>query len=195
MSSTIVSVPVRVIEKPEPVKPEPGLVFIRMSTCPIVVAAGKVSAVPSGIKYVLVVAVNVVLIAAGKILLPGNVMSALPLNDTPLMVRAVANMVALPAVKLAAVPEMFVPTNALGVPKEGVTKVGELEKTTLPVPVIFVAEVKAETIWFPDVALLAMLNTNEPADEVTSPPVYAGIALLGTVVTGLVGANGVAPVI
>ncbi len=112
------------------------------------------------------------------------------------MVRAVASVVALPAVKLAAVPLIFVPTNALGVPKAGVTNVGELAKTTLPAPVVpELAEPKAAAIWLPDVALLAILNTNEPADDVMSPPVYAGIALLGTVVTGVVGANGVEPVI
>ena len=32
-------------------------------------------------------------------------------------------------------PVILVPTNALGVPKAGVTKVGELDKTTEPEPV------------------------------------------------------------
>ena len=40
-----------------------------------------------------------------------------------------------PAVNPAAVPVMFVPTNVDGVPKLGVTRVGELEKTKFPVPV------------------------------------------------------------
>ena len=44
-------------------------------------------------------------------------------------------LVAVPAVKLAAVPEILVPVNALGVPKLGVTKVGELAITADPVPV------------------------------------------------------------
>ena len=46
-----------------------------------------------------------------------------------------------PIFKPAAVPVMFVPTNAEGVPKAGVTKVGEFDKTTLPVPVEVVTPV------------------------------------------------------
>jgi hypothetical protein len=47
-----------------------------------------------------------------------------------------------PAVKLAAVPLAFVSTTAEGVPKSGVTKVGEVEKTKLvfAVPVVPVAD-------------------------------------------------------
>jgi hypothetical protein len=40
-----------------------------------------------------------------------------------------------PIFKPAAVPVMFVPTNAEGVPKAGVTNEGEFDKTTFPVPV------------------------------------------------------------
>jgi hypothetical protein len=40
-----------------------------------------------------------------------------------------------PAVRPEAVPVMFVPTNALGVPRAGVTKIGEVLRTTEPVPV------------------------------------------------------------
>jgi hypothetical protein len=47
-----------------------------------------------------------------------------------------ALVVTLPAVKPAAVPVMFVPTRADGVPKAGVTSVGEVDITTLPVPVM-----------------------------------------------------------
>ena len=43
--------------------------------------------------------------------------------------------VAVPAVKLAAVPVMFVPTKALGVPRAGVTSVGLVARTTEPEPV------------------------------------------------------------
>ena len=42
----------------------------------------------------------------------------------------------LPAVKLDAVPVMLVPTNADGVPRAGVTRVGEVAKTTAPLPVV-----------------------------------------------------------
>ena len=47
----------------------------------------------------------------------------------------VALVVTLPAVKPAAVPVMFVPTNALGVPRAGVTSVGLVANTNEPVPV------------------------------------------------------------
>ena len=46
-----------------------------------------------------------------------------------------AFVVTLPAVRPEAVPVIFVPTNALGVPKAGVTKVGEVANTAAPLPV------------------------------------------------------------
>jgi hypothetical protein len=46
-----------------------------------------------------------------------------------------ALVVTLPAVRPEAVPVMFVPTKADGVPKAGVTNVGEFDNTTEPVPV------------------------------------------------------------
>ena len=46
--------------------------------------------------------------------------------------------VTLPAVNPAAVPVMLVPTKADGVPKFGVTSVGEVAKTKLPLPVSLV---------------------------------------------------------
>ena len=49
---------------------------------------------------------------------------------------AVVAVVAVPPIdKLEAVPVMFVPTKVDGVPKFGVTKVGEVARTTLPEPV------------------------------------------------------------
>ena len=56
-----------------------------------------------------------------------------------LVLSVTATFVAFAAVppidKLAAVPVMFVPTSADGVPKAGVTNVGLVAKTTLPLPV------------------------------------------------------------
>lgn len=46
-----------------------------------------------------------------------------------------ALVVTLPAVKPAAVPVIFVPIRAEGVPNAGVTRVGEVARTLLPVPV------------------------------------------------------------
>ena len=46
-----------------------------------------------------------------------------------------AFVVTLLAVKAVAVPVMFVPTRKEGVPRLGVTKVGEVSSTILPVPV------------------------------------------------------------
>jgi len=47
-----------------------------------------------------------------------------------------ALVVTLPAVSPDAVPVIFVPTSAEGVPSAGVTSVGEVLRTTLPVPVL-----------------------------------------------------------
>ena len=79
----------------------------------------------------------------------------------------------LPLRKVVAVPEL-VPSRAAGM-----------------VPVV--AEPRAVTMSLPAVALLAIVSARDPAVFVTSP-VCAGIALVGKVVTGLVGANGVDPV-
>ena len=46
-----------------------------------------------------------------------------------------ALVVTVPAVKFAAVPEMFVPTNADGVPNAGVVSVGLVPNTNNPLPV------------------------------------------------------------
>lgn len=46
-----------------------------------------------------------------------------------------------PAVKLDAVPVMFVPTKAEGVPRAGVTRVGLVASTTAPEPVVVAAEI------------------------------------------------------
>ena len=52
-----------------------------------------------------------------------------------------ALVVTLPAVRPAAVPVMFVPINALGVPSAGVTSVGLVDNTVEPVPVLVVTPV------------------------------------------------------
>jgi hypothetical protein len=59
--------------------------------------------------------------------------AALPTEVTP-PVR-LAFVVTVPAVKPDAVPVMFVPTSAEGVPNAGVTRVGLFDRTTEPVPV------------------------------------------------------------
>jgi len=51
-----------------------------------------------------------------------------------------AFVVTVPAVKPAAVPVMFVPTKAEGVPRAGVTRVGLVARTTEPEPVVLAAE-------------------------------------------------------
>ena len=74
-----------------------------------------------------------------------------------------ALVVTLEAVKAVAVPVMFVPTNADGVPSAGVTKVGDVANTAEPVPVSSVnavakfAEVnEPRDAAFPTVTLLAV---------------------------------------
>jgi hypothetical protein len=60
----------------------------------------------------------------------------------PLTVVADVAVAALPPIdKPEAVPVMLVPTKALGVPKAGVTKVGDVLKTALPEPVVVVTPV------------------------------------------------------
>ena len=86
--------------------------------------------------------VNVLLLASSVEEAAVIVMSALPLKEVPLMLRAVARTVAAPAVKLAPVPVMLVPTSAEGVPRAGVTRVGDVARTTSPVPV----QVKREEV-------------------------------------------------
>ena len=66
----------------------------------------------------------------------GIAILAVPLNDTPAIVLAVANAVAAPAVRPAAVPVALVATRAVGVPRSGVSSVGPVSTTNLvPVPV------------------------------------------------------------
>ena len=59
---------------------------------------------------------------------------ALPLEVT--MPVKLALVVTVPAVNPAAVPDILVPTSAMGVPNAGVIKVGEVALTTLPEPVV-----------------------------------------------------------
>ena len=73
-----------------------------------------------------------------------------------------ALVVTLPAVKPAAVPVMFVPTKALGVPNAGVTSVGLFANTFAPVPVSSVR------------AAAKLAEVNDPSEvalptEVTAP--------------------------
>jgi hypothetical protein len=77
-----------------------------------------------------------------------------------------ALVVTLPAVKPEAVPVMFVPTNALGVPRAGVISVGDVANTAEPVPVSSVN------------AAIKFAEENDPKDvalptEVTAPVRFA----------------------
>jgi hypothetical protein len=85
---------------------------------------------------------------------------ALPTEDTPPV--KLAFVVTLLAVKAVAVPVMFVPTSAEGVPSAGVTRVGLVANTADPVPVSFVR------------AVSSCKEVNDPRDvafptEVTAP--------------------------
>lgn len=85
-----------------------------------------------------------------------------------------AFVVTLPAVKPAAVPVIFVPTKADGVPSAGVTNVGDVANTADPVPV---SSVKAVASW---------ADVNEPRDvafptEVTAPVRLAFVVTLPAV--------------
>ena len=65
--------------------------------------------------------------------LPAPMVVALPTEVTSPVKFALV--VTVPAVNPEAVPVIFVPIKADGVPKAGVTSVGEFDKTTPPVPV------------------------------------------------------------
>lgn len=71
-------------------------------------------------------------------------------------VRAVVNvaLVTCPAVRLLAVPSQFVNVPDAGVPSAGVTNVGELAKTTPPVPVGVLASVKVTAPVEPELLMI-----------------------------------------
>ena len=97
-----------------------------------------------------------------------------------------AFVVTVPAVRPAAVPVILVPTKALGVPNAGVTKVGELARTTDPEPVVAAADA-AVTSPFPltvtveiakeptFVLTVANVEAEEPGPEAVISPVNAVI--------------------
>ncbi len=104
-------------------------------------------------------------------------------------VVAAAAVVALPEVKPAAVPVMFVPTKADGVPRAGVTSVGLVLRTVLPVPVEVVTPVPPLTTAKTPVKLAASvvkkfvpsLNTKSFLPAGTAIPVPAAVVLPSTV--------------
>ena len=82
--------------------------------------------------------------------------------NAPATVAVVAVAALPPMLRPAAVPVMFVPTKAVGVPSAGVTRVGLVANTLAPVPV---SSVSAVSSW---------AEVNEPRDvalptEVTAP--------------------------
>lgn len=128
------------LDVPIPTLPEE---LIRIASAPpsvkaIVSAAGKNTPV----------LVSPVVVIAGKLTVPAENV-ATPLNEPvvaatvpPDRFVAVVAVTALPPIdREVAVPVMFVPTKAEGVPNAGVTKVGLVDNTTLPVPVLVVTPV------------------------------------------------------
>ena len=121
---------------------------------------------------------------------------ALP-TDVTAPVR-LALVVTLPAVKPAAVPVMFVPTSADGVPKAGVTKVGDVAKTSAPVPVSSVTAAAkladdgvARKVATPEPKPDTPVEIGKPVALVSTP--LAGVPRAGVTSVGLV-ANTAAPV-
>lgn len=87
--------------------------------------------------------------------------------------------------KLAAVPVILVPTNALGVPRAGVTKVGLVDRTTEPVPVEVVTPVPPlATAKVPDKVIVPDVVIGPP--EVVRPVVPPDTSTLVTVPNGFV---------
>ena len=107
---------------------------------------------------------------------PLTVLLALRVVNAPVL-AVVAPTVPL-MLKLVAVPVMFVPTSALGVPSAGVTSVGLVARTLLPVPVLvtlttflLASSAKAVEAVRPDkvVVPLALSVVNAPAAGVVPP--------------------------
>ena len=102
---------------------------------------------------------------------PAAIVVAFPTEVTSPVKLALV--VTLPAVKPDAVPVILVPTNAVGVPKSGVVKVGLTARTGAPVPV---AVVQTGAVEAPPptnisvVAPAATTSTAEAALPITKPP-------------------------
>ena len=104
---------------------------------------------------------------------------------------------AAPAVRLLAVPVMFVPTNALGVPNAGVTSVGLVANTAAPVPVSsvkaaakFALEGVAKKVATPAPNPDTPVPTGRPVQLVNVPEV--GVPKIGVTKAGVL-ANTFAP--
>lgn len=79
------------------------------------------------------------------------------------VVEALAKACVMPDVKPVAVPVMLVPTRAEGVPNAGVTRVGEVLKTTFPVPVDVVTPVPPfATANVPAIVMTPLVVTGPP---------------------------------
>ncbi len=73
----------------------------------------------------------------------GYIVAAVVVSSVIAVLVVLVELVAVPTVNPDAVPVMLVPTNAVGVPKAGVTKVGDVALTKTPVPVpVYSAEVE-----------------------------------------------------
>lgn len=98
-----------------------------------------------------------------------------------------AFVVTFPAVRPEAVPVMFVPTKADGVPSAGVTRVGLVARTTLPVPVVEPAVKLPPDVVATTGTLAPTLVVTVPAlivEKVVVPgtvPVMVGVAIVGLV--------------
>ena len=111
--------------------------------------------------------------------LPDDVTSPVKFAFLLLVVGLRDYVVTFPAVNPEAVPVMFVPTSVDGVPRLGVTSVGEFAKTTAPVPVE--EAVKANV---PDVVIglpeIFMNDGTVIATDVTVPtPPLPGVCQVG----------------
>jgi hypothetical protein len=83
--------------------------------------------------------------------------------DSTIEKLVVAKVAALPPIlSPAAVPVMFVPTSAEGVPKAGVTRVGLVDSTLLPEPVEVVTPVPPDVTANAVLSVGAVLNVFTP---------------------------------
>ena len=129
------------------VKPVPPLATGKVPVTPVdkgkpvaLVSVTEVGVPSRGVTNVGLVANTAEPVPVSSVNAPNKLAELNDPNDValPTLVTApvkLAFVVTLPAVRPAAVPVMFVPTSALGVPRAGVTSVGLVANTNEPVPV------------------------------------------------------------
>jgi len=144
--ATAIVVPVQVPEVIVPTEVKEELTTVLFKVVPERVPAGAITAaveiaVTRPLPLTVTTGIAVELPKVPTLLL--TVASVVTFDDPVLVTSPViaAFVVTVPAVNPEAVPVILVPTRAEGVPNAGVTSVGEVARTTAPLPVVLAAEI------------------------------------------------------